>query len=78
MNADAQRLGMRESHFVNPNGLHNPAHVSSARDMAIVARALLPSFRTMPISSTSARFNSATATSPTTTACLAAIPAPMG
>ena len=44
MNADAQRLGLRESHFVNPNGLHNPAHVSSARDMAIVARALLREF----------------------------------
>ena len=44
MNADAQRLGMRESHFVNPNGLHHPAHVSSARDMAIVARALLREF----------------------------------
>jgi D-alanyl-D-alanine carboxypeptidase len=44
MNAAAQRLGMRESHFVNPNGLHNPDHVSSARDMAIVARALLREF----------------------------------
>jgi D-alanyl-D-alanine carboxypeptidase len=44
MNADAQRLGMHESHFVNPNGLHNPAHVSSARDMATVARALLREF----------------------------------
>ena len=44
MNADAQRLGLRELHFVNPNGLHNPAHVSSARDMAIVARALLREF----------------------------------
>jgi D-alanyl-D-alanine carboxypeptidase len=44
MNAAAQRLGMRESHFVNPNGLHDPAHVSSARDMAIVARALLREF----------------------------------
>ena len=44
MNAAAQRLGMHESHFVNPNGLHNPAHVSSARDMAIVARALLREF----------------------------------
>jgi D-alanyl-D-alanine carboxypeptidase len=44
MNATAQRLGMRESHFVNPNGLHDPAHVSSARDMAIVARALLRDF----------------------------------
>ena len=44
MNADAQRLGLHESHFVNPNGLHNPAHVSSARDMALIARALLHEF----------------------------------
>ncbi len=44
MNATALKLGMRESHFVNPNGLHDAAHVSSARDMAIVARALLRDF----------------------------------
>jgi D-alanyl-D-alanine carboxypeptidase len=44
MNAAAQRLGLRESHFVNPNGLHDPSHVSSARDMAMVARALLREF----------------------------------
>jgi D-alanyl-D-alanine carboxypeptidase len=44
MNADAQRLGLHESHFVNPNGLHNPDHVSSARDMAMIARALLHEF----------------------------------
>ncbi len=44
MNADAQRLGLHELHFVNPNGLHNPAHVSSARDMALIARALLHEF----------------------------------
>jgi D-alanyl-D-alanine carboxypeptidase len=44
MNAAAQRLGLHESHFVNPNGLHDPSHVSSARDMAMVARALLREF----------------------------------
>ncbi|MBV9287228.1 MAG: D-alanyl-D-alanine carboxypeptidase [Hyphomicrobiales bacterium] len=44
MNAAAQRLGLHESHFVNPNGLHNPEHVSSARDMAMIARALLREF----------------------------------
>ena len=44
MNAAAQKLGLHESHFVNPNGLHNPAHVSSARDMAMIARALLKEF----------------------------------
>ena len=44
MNATARSLGMYESHFVNPNGLHNPGHVSSARDMAILARALFLHF----------------------------------
>ena len=44
MNADARRLGLHELHFVNPNGLQNPAHVSSARDMAMIARALLREF----------------------------------
>jgi D-alanyl-D-alanine carboxypeptidase len=44
MNGAAQRLGLHESHFVNPNGLHSPNHVSSARDMAMVARALLREF----------------------------------
>ena len=44
MNAAAAALGMSQSHFVNPNGLHDPAHVSSARDMAILARALYMDF----------------------------------
>lgn len=44
MNTYAARLGLHESHFVNPNGLPDPNHVSSARDMAIIARALLREF----------------------------------
>jgi D-alanyl-D-alanine carboxypeptidase len=44
MNQSASALGMRESHFVNPNGLADPSHVSSARDMAVLGRALLLSF----------------------------------
>ncbi len=44
MNAAAAQLGMRESHFVNPNGLPDPRHVSSARDMAILGRALYATF----------------------------------
>ena len=44
MNAAAARLGLRESHFVNPNGLPASDHVSSARDMAILARALYTQF----------------------------------
>ena len=44
MNAAAARLGMRESHFVNPNGLPDARQMSSARDMAMVARALIKEF----------------------------------
>ncbi len=44
MNQEAARLGMRESHFVNPHGLHSDNHVTSARDMAILARALLTEY----------------------------------
>jgi D-alanyl-D-alanine carboxypeptidase len=44
MNANAHRLGMSESHFVNPNGLPAEHHVTSARDLAILARALIQEF----------------------------------
>jgi D-alanyl-D-alanine carboxypeptidase len=44
MNRTAAELGMTESHFVNPNGLHDPEHVSSARDLAILAHALYVNF----------------------------------
>jgi len=44
MNAAAARLGLRESHFVNPNGLPDVRQVSSARDMAVIGRALLKEF----------------------------------
>jgi D-alanyl-D-alanine carboxypeptidase len=44
MNAAAARLEMRESHFVNPNGLPDSRQVSSARDMAMLARALIKEF----------------------------------
>ncbi len=44
MNRSAAQIGMRESHFVNPNGLPSPDHVSSARDMALLARAIYTEF----------------------------------
>lgn len=44
MNQAAAELGLHESHFVNPNGLPNPDHVSSVRDMALIARALYTQF----------------------------------
>ena len=44
MNANARRLGMTQSHFINPNGLPAENHVSSARALAILARALIQEF----------------------------------
>src|ERR1700720_1304921 len=44
MNNTARELGLTQSHFVNPNGLPDPEHVSSARDLAILARALYLTF----------------------------------
>lgn len=38
MNRKCDQLGMRNSHFVNPNGLTEPNQYSTARDMAIAAR----------------------------------------
>jgi len=44
MNANARRLGMTQSNFVNPNGLPAENHVTSARDLGILARALIRDF----------------------------------
>ena len=36
MNAEALRLGMTDSHFANPNGLHSPDQYTTARDLALL------------------------------------------
>lgn len=41
MNQKARELGMKDTGFANPNGLDAEGHRSSARDMAILARACL-------------------------------------
>jgi len=41
MNKTVADLGMTNSHFMNPTGLPNPEHYSSAHDMAILARAII-------------------------------------
>jgi D-alanyl-D-alanine carboxypeptidase (penicillin-binding protein 5/6) len=38
MNAKARELGMRDTHFVRPDGLDVPSHYSSARDVTLLAR----------------------------------------
>lgn len=41
MNHDVQSLGLVHSHFVNPHGLDDPMHYSTAHDMAIVTATAL-------------------------------------
>ena len=41
MNAEAKRLGMTNTHFMDATGLPNPGHYSSAHDMATLARAII-------------------------------------
>jgi D-alanyl-D-alanine carboxypeptidase (penicillin-binding protein 5/6) len=44
MNREAQRLGMKNSNFMNSNGLPHPQHYSSARDIYLLAAALIRDF----------------------------------
>jgi D-alanyl-D-alanine carboxypeptidase (penicillin-binding protein 5/6) len=41
MNARARQLGLRSSHYVRPDGLDAPGHVSSARDVTFLARLVM-------------------------------------
>lgn len=41
MNETARELGLQDTHFANPHGLHDPEQVTTAHDMAVLARALL-------------------------------------
>jgi D-alanyl-D-alanine carboxypeptidase len=44
MNAEARNLGMRTSNFTNPNGWHHPDQYTSARDLGVLAMALMREF----------------------------------
>ena len=44
MNAYAQKLGMKNTHFDNSTGLPGPTHYTTARDMALLARAVIRDF----------------------------------
>ncbi len=41
MNGKAAALGMENTHFINPHGLNDPLHYSTARDMARLMRAVM-------------------------------------
>jgi D-alanyl-D-alanine carboxypeptidase len=44
MNQTAQRLGMKSTSFVNPNGLPDPGQITTARDLGLLAQALIRDF----------------------------------
>ncbi|HEY6130622.1 MAG TPA: D-alanyl-D-alanine carboxypeptidase family protein [Halioglobus sp.] len=41
MNTNAKRLGMVNTHYVNSHGLPDPAHLTTARDLALLAKAMI-------------------------------------
>ena len=49
MNAKAQDLGMADTHFANPHGLHDPEHYTTAYDIYLMAYAAMQeeTFRTI-------------------------------
>lgn len=49
MNAKAQELGMKDTHFSNPHGLHDPEHYTTAYDIYLMAYAAMSNetFRTI-------------------------------
>ncbi|MBB3771063.1 D-alanyl-D-alanine carboxypeptidase [Angulomicrobium tetraedrale] len=44
MNSSARELGMDGTHYDNPNGLPSPGQITTARDLAILARAIFTEF----------------------------------
>jgi D-alanyl-D-alanine carboxypeptidase (penicillin-binding protein 5/6) len=44
MNQYARKLGMTDTHFADVNGMPDPQHYTSARDLVILARALIRNF----------------------------------
>jgi serine-type D-Ala-D-Ala carboxypeptidase (penicillin-binding protein 5/6) len=44
MNQEAQALGMTQTHFVDSTGLPDPNHVTTAYDLALLARAVIQNF----------------------------------
>ncbi len=45
MNAKAGELGATRTHFTNPHGLQSPDHYTTARDLALIARAAMQEAR---------------------------------
>lgn len=56
MNQRAESLGMKDTHFANPNGLDDKAHYSTAYDMALLAQEVSKNEELMALVSTRSAF----------------------
>ncbi len=54
MNEKAESLGCKNTHFANPNGLHNDNHYTTAYDMALISQAALKNKKFREITGTKA------------------------
>ena len=64
MNDRAKELGCEDTHFINPHGLPNDNHYTSAYDMALIAKAFFSYENLSTISGTAFYHINATATQP--------------
>ncbi len=64
MNKRAAELGCTDSHFVNPNGLHDDNHYTSAYDLAVIAQAFYQNELLAKMSNTPTRHFEPTDTQP--------------
>lgn len=64
MNEKAEELGCTDSHFANPNGLHDDNHYTSAYDLATIARSFFQNELLAKMSNTPTRHFEPTDTQP--------------
>lgn len=53
MNEKAAELGMKDTHFTNPHGLHNPEHYTTAYDLSLLTKYAIKNEKFMDIVETS-------------------------
>lgn len=64
MNERAKEMGCTDTHFVNPNGLHDPQHYTSAYDLALISSYFFRNEMLCKISNTARYHFEATPTQP--------------
>jgi D-alanyl-D-alanine carboxypeptidase (penicillin-binding protein 5/6) len=74
MNREAQRIGMKSSHYGNPHGLPSPENYATARDLSLLASRLISDFLSITRPITAPRATPITKSlSLTVTACCSSI-----